>query len=146
MIRRKDDDGRIGIAFIQMRERQKKTWTRVFVIGLLDDAPCRPARKLPGYFRMPQMVLVYDREQSFRRNHFLHSRKSVLEHGTLADEVDILFGQRAPPHFFDKRPKPSSLPCRQYDSATNCAAGFRSGFEKHFVKDFEQLSSHPKRR
>jgi hypothetical protein len=59
---------------------------------LFDDTLRRPAQKLPGYFRVPQMVLAYDSEQSFCWNDFLSSEKSVLKHGTFADEIDILFG------------------------------------------------------
>jgi hypothetical protein len=91
---------------------------------------------------MPEMVPAYDSEQSLGWNHFLRSGKSVLEHGTLADEVDILFGQRAPPQFFDKRPKPNSFPCRQYDAATSWNAGFKSGLvEKHLGKSLSNYQA-----
>ena len=43
----------------------------------------------------------------------------MFKHGTLADEVHILFRKRAAPQFLDERTKPIPLPCRQYDSATS---------------------------
>jgi hypothetical protein len=88
------------------------------------------------------MVLAHDGEQPFRRDHFLRSGKSMLEHGALAGEVDILFGERVAAQIFNKRAKPIPFSCSQYDSTTSWKTGSVTAFEKHFGEAFEQFSGH----
>jgi len=56
------------------------------------------------------VALAHDGEQSFCRNHFLCSVKSMLQHGARADEVDILFGKRVSAQLFHERAKPVPFP------------------------------------
>src|SRR5262245_37329048 len=110
MICRENHDGRIWIALVQMSKWQQQAWTRVSVIRLLDESGHRPAGKLPGHLRMPQVALAHDHEQSFCRNYHCSSTESMLKHVASTYKVYILLGKSVAAQLLNERSQPTSLP------------------------------------
>jgi hypothetical protein len=65
----------------------------------------------------------------------------MLDHGALADEVDILLRKRVATQIFNERAEPIPLPRSQYDSATSWNSSFRRGFEKHLKGKFSNYQA-----
>src|SRR5262245_12856347 len=103
MVRGENCHGRFGIALVEVHERQEKAWARFLVVGLYDDAACEIASELPYHFGIPEMGLADHGKEPLRRNQFPRPAESMLEHGALADDVDVLLGYRIAAQSLDKR-------------------------------------------
>jgi hypothetical protein len=60
---------------------------------LNDDALSRPRSKLASNLVKLKMFLCDNDKQSLRWNQLFDPLKGMLQHGTLPDEIDVLFGQ-----------------------------------------------------
>jgi len=65
------------------------------------------------------MMPADDRHDIFRRYERLEAVQGVFQHGTLADDGQILFREMIPAKRIDKRPKTLTVSCRQNDRSAN---------------------------